>query len=218
VTVSRRRNAQQLADMRLRSSRVSNPTAAIDVLPPALLRAIFLALPADQRARAACVCRGWRAFLADPALWLRLDLSEDSGVTCRLDDAALRAAAARAQGRLEVLNIRNEGARYTVSHAALCVVAAANATTLRKLCGVLSYMFDLNDKLAELRELLAAAPALEALGAHVELRVQCQNAPAAAQRPAFWAVTHVSPGLRPRRFWTGLPRDDGRAEQSPLSN
>jgi hypothetical protein len=87
-------------------AQLSSPmTAAIDVLPPALLRAVFLSLPADARARAACVRRGWRAFLADPSLWLRLDLSTGSGVTCRLNNAAVCAAAARAQGRLEALNI-----------------------------------------------------------------------------------------------------------------
>lgn len=93
--------------------------AAIDVLPPALLRAVMLSLPADARARAACVRRGWRAFLADPALWLRLDLSDESGVTCRVDAAALLAAAARAQGRLEVLNLCMNLALCPVSMAAV---------------------------------------------------------------------------------------------------
>jgi hypothetical protein len=38
-------------------------------LPKPVLRVFMLALPVDARARAACVCRSWRAFLADPSLW-----------------------------------------------------------------------------------------------------------------------------------------------------
>jgi hypothetical protein len=147
--------------------RESNP---IDVLPPALLRAVFALVPADQRARAACVCRGWRAFLADPSLWLRLDLSCESGATCRLDGAALLAAAARAQGRLEVLTVNWQLSNE--AFAALHDVAAANAASLRELrrpCFFAEYYINMSLGLAELQALLAAAPALEIL----ETAVSC---------------------------------------------
>ena len=39
-------------------------------------------LPVDARARAACVCRAWRDFLADPALWQVLDLTLAGGTCC----------------------------------------------------------------------------------------------------------------------------------------
>ena len=140
----------------------SSPTR-IDVLPPALLRAIMLRLPCDARARAACVSRSWRDAVADPALWLRLDLSDESGVTCRVDDAALLAAAARAQGRLEVLKVNQELHEYSVSQAAVHDVAAANAVTLRELRGM--RFNTAGEGFAELQELLLAAPALVALEA-----------------------------------------------------
>ena len=155
-----------------------NHVAAIDMLPPALLRAVFLSLPADARARAACVRRGWRAFLADPSLWLRLDLSTGSGVTCRLNNAAVCAAAARAQGRLEALNIDRSSYDVYVLDVAVAVydVVEANAASLRELSGM---YFDVEnspkepDGLAELQELVASAPALEVLEASLVTCSDC---------------------------------------------
>ncbi len=134
-----------------------NPTEA---LPPALVRDILLRLPADQRARAACVSRSWRTAMADPALWLRLDLSFASGVTCRVDGAALRAAAARARGGLVTLNVSDR----TILWAATRAVVAENDASLRqvRLPGVGNLT-----TLAQLEALLAAAPALQMLEADV---------------------------------------------------
>ena len=148
--------------MSLHAVQASNPTS-IDVLPPALLRAIILALPVDQRARCACVSRSWSDAVADPALWLRLDLSDGSGMTCQMGDAALRAAAARAQGRLEVLKVNQDLPEYSVSLAALRDNAAANAATLRELRGL--RFSTAGEGFANLQELLLAAPALVALEA-----------------------------------------------------
>jgi hypothetical protein len=131
-----------------------NPTLA---LPPALARDIFSRLPADERARAACVCPAWRVAVADPALWRRLDLSRGSGVTCRVDDAALRAAAARAQGGLEALNVPlHVYGAHPLSWAALHEVVAANGASLRQLSTL-----RVGD--GNLASLLAAAPALQVL-------------------------------------------------------
>lgn len=102
----------------------------VAVLPPPFMHAVFSCLPADDRARAASVCRGWRAALADPSLWTHLDLSEESGVVCRVDDAALRAAAARARGGLQSLTL----SFWEDLYAALRAVAAENAATLQELC------------------------------------------------------------------------------------
>jgi hypothetical protein len=49
-------------------------------VPEEALRVLFLLLPVDARARAACVCRAWRAFLADVSLWHVLDLTPAGGV------------------------------------------------------------------------------------------------------------------------------------------
>jgi hypothetical protein len=50
-----------------------------DTLPNEAFHAIMLALPVDARARAACVCSAWRAFLADPEMRQVLDLTPAGG-------------------------------------------------------------------------------------------------------------------------------------------
>ena len=86
---------------RLRSASVLH-----NVLPEEALRVIMLALPVDARARAACVCRSWRAFLADSSLWLVLDLTPAGGVAAeRVTENLVRAAVARAAGRLCVFSL-----------------------------------------------------------------------------------------------------------------
>jgi hypothetical protein len=149
-----------------------NPT---DVLPPVLVRRIFTGVPADARARAACVCPAWRAAVADPALWRRLDLSAASGMTCRIKPAVLRAAAARARGGLEALDITG----HDYSWKALRAVVAANGASLRELrtLGATKakapleddgFSFDQDHAVESLRELLAAAPGLQVLEADIE--------------------------------------------------
>lgn len=129
-------------------------------MPPSLQRDIFSRLPVDQRARAACVCPAWHIALAEPALWTRLDLTRESGVTCRVDEAAVLAAAARAQGRLETLAVG------TFAHAWLALrdVAAANAGSLRAIAADCFSSIPCNGcYIAELQALLAAGPALQVL-------------------------------------------------------
>jgi hypothetical protein len=107
----------------------------VNSLPLALLSDVLERLPADARARAATVCRRWREAVADPALWRRLDLSKSSGVTCRVDAAALSAAAARARGGLQVLLFPAPyilAASASRAMAALAAVAAANSGSLRE--------------------------------------------------------------------------------------
>jgi hypothetical protein len=169
---------------------LANPTHLfVDELPPALVRDIFLHMPADQRARAACVCRAWREALADPALWLRLDLSVSSGVTCRVDGAALRYAAARARGGLEALDITDQSPlcawAYYYYYAAegqaqpwaeVRAVCAANASSLRQLRTMhIQGLPDTTDIVAVVEALLSEAPALQAIEANV-LSVECVTA------------------------------------------
>jgi hypothetical protein len=118
-----------------RSARVAaaaegRAAAALPALPPALARRVFLLLPVDVRARAALVCRAWRAALSERALWVRLDLSNSSGVRRLVTDAFFRAAVRMAHGELQSLSL----AGYTeVSYHALRPVLLANAGTLREL-------------------------------------------------------------------------------------
>ena len=61
--------------------------ALINRLPAALLQAVLLRLPADERVRCAHVCRAWRAAVTDPLLWVELDITRAGGLTCSLNPA-----------------------------------------------------------------------------------------------------------------------------------
>jgi hypothetical protein len=142
-------------------------TSALVQLPPSLALRVFLLLPVNQRARACCVCRGWRAFLADPALWTRLDLS--SFAKERLTDALLRGAAAKARGQLERLDLGLQ--LHAVTQTVLQEVLAANAGSLRELRLDVSCTLGAPQNVVEtLAELGRAAPLLRSL----EARVACK--------------------------------------------
>jgi hypothetical protein len=153
----------------------------VDALPPSLQRDIFSRLPVDQRARAACVCPAWHIALAEPALWTRLDLTRESGVTCRVDEAAVLDAAARAQGRLEALVVD----LFEETWSALRAAVEANAALLREVT-VDCFEFYVTDGARcheVLQALQAAAPALQALGvpqmqcAYSAARLMLRNEP-----------------------------------------
>jgi hypothetical protein len=129
-------------------------------LPPALALTIFAALPADARLRCAEVCRGWRAMLTERSLWTRLDLSDSSGVTHRVTPALLRAAATKAGGALQALDVSGVWhLLLTTRGEPLRNLLAANAGALRELrClrGREPFYMPLRD----LEALLPAAPQL----------------------------------------------------------
>jgi hypothetical protein len=62
------------------------PLSALSPLPMSLVQHIFSLLPADARARAACMRRSWCATLLEPSMWTRLNLSPSSGVTREVTD------------------------------------------------------------------------------------------------------------------------------------
>jgi hypothetical protein len=128
-------------------------------LPHALALTVFALLPLDVRLRCSEVCRGWRATLSDTSFWRRLDLSASGVSPKRVTDGLLRAAAARAGGQLEALDVSGCDA---ITREALVAVAAANTGALRelRLCGVLRTA-------ATLEALLRAAPLCAAAGACV---------------------------------------------------
>jgi hypothetical protein len=101
-------------------------------LPHALALRVLARLPADARARAACVATSWRTTTDDVSLWTRLDLSSTSGVTCTVNEAALRGAAAKARGSLTALDVSVCPA-LTERGTALLAVVTANAGALREL-------------------------------------------------------------------------------------
>ena len=89
--------------------RLRSDVVRFDAVPEEALRVIVLALPVDSRARAACVCRSWRALLSDPSLWQVLDLTTAGGVATRRVTANLvRGAVARAAGQMRTLSFDDE--------------------------------------------------------------------------------------------------------------
>jgi hypothetical protein len=132
-------------------------------LPLPLVQRIFLLLPVDERARAACVHRSWRDALADFELWTRLQLPACSRAVCTRDgDALMRGACGRAPGRVVALDV----SRLGVTKEALLAVLAENASTLRHLrvC-VLGLPDERESANPTLAECLRAAPQLEVLDA-----------------------------------------------------
>ena len=172
-----------------------------EVLPPVIVRAVLLRLTITQRARCACVCRRWRELVADPELWLRLDFtgfsSEFRGVYRTVTETALRGAAARAQGRLETLDI----VHLPSLQAALSDVVAQNAASLRELR--LCTVGGLNGFVI-LEQLLRTAPAMEVFlnclecGYGTARRLLCGKPPWGQLRlprlKLLWAVDH-EPGV-----------------------
>jgi hypothetical protein len=130
-------------------------------LPRALALKIFAALPADTRLRCAEVCREWRAMVAERSLWTRLDLSATSGVThrgWRGRPALLRAAAAKAGGALQALDVYGVLERL-LNDDTLREVVAANAGALRELRCLKAQRFP-GLTVPQLEALLSAAPLL----------------------------------------------------------
>jgi hypothetical protein len=105
--------------------------ASFTSLPRVLQHAIFVRMPVDARARCAAMCRGWRDTLVDVSLWTRLDLSPSSGVTCTVNDAALRGASGLARGGLTALDVSR---CWRVTHETLLAVVTSNAGALTELC------------------------------------------------------------------------------------
>ncbi len=102
---------------------------ALSPLPHALVLHIFSLLPVDCRLLCAGVCRSWRAALEDRSLWLVVDLVA-LGVLREASAALLHAAAARARGALELLDIMSCD---RIPFEALLAVVTANGATLREL-------------------------------------------------------------------------------------
>lgn len=99
-------------------------------LPAEALEGILAVLDPASRGRAACVCREWRAAAAHPAVWRSLTF-----LTEQRSAAALRAAAARAEGGLQELRMLGPVACWAApgTEAALLELVRANRGALRLL-------------------------------------------------------------------------------------
>lgn len=165
---------------------------------------IFTLLPADARGRACCVCRGWRAVLADPSLWSCL---VDDGL--RGDPAPLLLGASRrACGLLHRLNV----SCYTSNwQAAYLEVATANADSLHELrVGRSSFSIPV----PSLEALVRAAPNLQVLEAHpwcAYSNVMSVMPPVAIGTALAAIVAADAPALRGLELHTLGLGDDGLA-------
>ena len=155
--------------------RLRSGSALHNVLPEEALRVVMLSLPVDARARAACVCRAWRAFLADVSLWQVLDLTPAGGVVAeRVTENLVRGAVARAAGRLRSFSFVGQ----PVWHVDRFFVRLMHSDGA-ELQEVNAAMW-MNRRLLE--EVLAAAPRLQVLGTGVsgpcaELLAMARNSP-----------------------------------------
>ena len=140
--------------------RLRSAVVRFDTLPEPVLRILFLALPVDARARAACVCRGWRAFLSDVSLWQVLDLRPAGGVAAeRVTENLVRGTVARAAGGLRSLSLNR--VRYVDLHGVLLELLQSDGAELQQVTT------DMPLTVLALRAVFAAAPKLQALNAQV---------------------------------------------------
>ena len=185
-----RRSARVAAAAELRS-------CAFPQLPLSVELLIFSFLPVDQRLRCAEVSRGWRATVAQPALWRRVDMSHTSGVT-RVTDALLGAVVSRAGSALAVLDLSETYLSRESVLLALHAAAAAGNVVQELHVPSREYLY-----VPDVNSVLAAAPELREL--HANVRCQPPDADVLLEgRPPF------AP-LRLRRFslfpsW-GLPSE-----------
>jgi hypothetical protein len=201
------RRSARVAAVAERASSVLSP------LPPSLVLHVFSLLPADARARAACVCRAWHTTLLEPSLWTRLSFSSpSSGVTCAVTETALAGAAAKARGRLQALDVSGCDA---ITLDDLLPVLRANAGALRELCYD-GCEDDLEPSLnvARFESLLAAAPQLAVCHANLalaedEVRDGLHGVGRMLRNePPFQAV-------RTSSLWATFPWDEG-ADEAPV--
>jgi hypothetical protein len=148
------------------AARAAPSATTIASLPHAVLARVFERLPVDTRLRCCEVCRGWRHVLAtERSLWTALDLSETSGVTHEVTDALLRAAAAKAGGALETLDVTGCSGLSLDAGLAVMTVDGGNLLEMRA-AGAFSP--DDGDRAVEVvTTLLHAAPRLRLLVADV---------------------------------------------------
>jgi hypothetical protein len=143
-------------------------------LPHSLVVRVLAALPADARLRCAEVCKTWRAAVCDRSLWLRVDLTAESGVTHEVTEALLRAVAKRAAGHMQALALPSLETDPCLD--VLLEVLRANSASMRELastapCTRLEYNIWYYT-LDAVQRMLRAAPQLRLFRTNVVAPVQ----------------------------------------------
>ena len=142
----------------------------------AALSVLLPLLPLDLRARAACVCRAWRAAAARPELWEELDFE---GCTARVSGPTLASLCARAGAALRSLHLDWYACRIAVTPAGvLAALRKGGCTGLRRIN--VPYVEEewsekqISREMAQ--QLAAACPLLQ----HTECTVHCDTPAEAA--------------------------------------
>jgi hypothetical protein len=129
---------------------------------------VLAALPVDARLRCAEVCKTWFAAVMDRSLWLRVDLSRESGLTQAVTPSLLRAVSARAAGHMQalVLNVSSTDPGFN----ALLDLLQANRASLRELELVQPVEEQTtHSTFEEVERVLRAAPQLQVYRTDVEV-------------------------------------------------
>ena len=132
-----------------------------DTFPHEAMPLILPLLPLDARARAACVCRAWRA--AAPRFWEELNLER---CTAHIHDESIATLCARAGAALRALRLDRRACMLVTDAGILAALRDGGCTGLRRLClqeTVLSA--------AVVKQLAAACPVLQVAACHVSCRM-----------------------------------------------
>ena len=139
-------------------------------------------LPLDTRARAACVCRAWRAAAAPPVLWA--ELSFEHCAVC-IHNAALTKLCARAGAALRTLNLEAIPYILVTFDGVLAALRGGGCTGLRRLSVPhrLGEHFETCNWLSaeQVQQLAATCPRLT----HTACSVRCSPLEAAAAAAAL---------------------------------
>ena len=90
-------------------------------------------LPLDVCARAACVCRAWRAAAADPRLWRTLRFDGDCAPATALSNNALAQLCARAGSALRELRVDAPACAAVTAEGVLAAVRSGHCTGVERL-------------------------------------------------------------------------------------
>ena len=136
-----------------------------------VLSLLLPVVPLDARARAACVCRAWRAATSHPALWEELDFEH---CAVHVTNATLASLCARAGDALRTLRLELDACTHITSAGMLAALHNGGCTGLRRLNGSAAGGPWLTAGMAQ--QLVAACPLLN----HTACAVHCCLSDAAA--------------------------------------
>ena len=155
----------------------------------ALLLLLLPLLPLDARARAACVCRAWRAATAHSGLWEALSFER---CAARVSNATLASLCARAGAQLRTLYLDAEACTRVSAAGMLAALRDGGCTGVRRLRGSPRYWFDFNwpSELTaqEVQQLVAACPVLQ----YAECSLRCSIPDATAALTALPGLVELT--------------------------